>query len=148
MNLYGYYRITEFTTAAILILLYCGVLWHTFKGSKFTFVYTISTWLILTNIFLFVYVILEHTVSSDSFMIILIAELLIGLLFFSQNIAHLLLAFKYRRLAKEMPYNIEEVQLPETEKRCDRVLFKILFTLNTIIPALMTTFAVLGSYEC
>ena len=39
-----------------------------------------------------------------------------------------------------MPYAIKEVQLPEAEKRCDKVLFKVLLTLNIIFPALVTPF--------
>ena len=35
-----------------------------------------------------------------------------------------------------MPYAIKEVQVPEAEKRCDKVLFKVLLTLNIIFPAL------------
>jgi hypothetical protein len=35
-----------------------------------------------------------------------------------------------------MPYTIYEVELPEAEKRCDKVLFKILLTLNIIFPVL------------
>ena len=59
-----------------------------------------------------------------------------GLYDLAQCISHLLLAFKYRRVAKEMPYTIYEVQLPEVEKRCDKVFFKVLLIFNIIFPAL------------
>jgi len=61
-----------------------------------------------------------------------------GLLDLTQCVSHLTLAFKYRRVAKEMPYAYIEVQLPEAEKRCDKVLFKLLLTINIIFPALET----------
>ena len=50
MKFFGYLNLTEFVTAVILILLYSGVLWHTFRGSKFTFVYMLVTLLILANV--------------------------------------------------------------------------------------------------
>ena len=52
MEFEGYFLLTEFSTAVILLLLYSGVLWHTFRGSKFTFVYIIVTLLILENVVL------------------------------------------------------------------------------------------------
>ena len=55
MKLHGYTLLTEFSTAVILLLLYSGVLWHTFRGSKFTFVYMLVTLLILANVSLLVY---------------------------------------------------------------------------------------------
>ena len=67
-----------------------------------------------------------------------------GLYDLTQCVVHLLLAFKYRRVAKEMPYAIEEVQLPEAEKRCDKVLFKVLLILNIIFPATETVLAIIG----
>ena len=54
MNLFGYILLTEFVTAVILILLYSGVLWHTFRGSKFTFIFMLVTLLILANVSLLV----------------------------------------------------------------------------------------------
>ena len=65
-------------------------------------------------------------------------DLSTGLYDLTQCVSHLFLAFKYRRVAKEMPYAIEEVQVPEAEKRCDKVLFKVLLTLNIIFPVLET----------
>ena len=58
--------ITMFSTAVILILLYSGVLWHTFRGSKFRFVYMIATLLILSNVLLIVHAfkIIEYKKSS------------------------------------------------------------------------------------
>ena len=68
----------------------------------------------------------------------MVLELLGGLYDLTQCVSHLLLAFRYRRVAKEMPYAIEEVQVPEAEKRCDKVFFKVLLTLNIIFPVLET----------
>jgi len=45
-----------------------------------------------------------------------------------------------------MPYAIEEVQLPEAEKRGDKVLFKVLLALNIIFPALETVVEIIGFY--
>jgi hypothetical protein len=95
----------------ILILLYSGVLWHTFRGSKFTFVYIIATLLILANFSLIVTVIDDKWSFTGRFttMDTVVSSLLNGLYGLTQCVSHLLLAFKYRQVAKEMPYAIEEV---------------------------------------
>jgi hypothetical protein len=64
MEIFGYVIITDLSTAVILILLYSGVLWHTFRGSKFTFVYLIVTLLILSNASLLVYAFLDKGENS------------------------------------------------------------------------------------
>ena len=141
MKFFGYYLLTEFSPAVILLLLYSGVLWHTFRGSKFTFVYMLVTWLILTNVSLIASALAYKRYLSSGHLTIteaMVLELSGGLYDLTQCVSHLLLAFKYRRVAKEMPYAIEEVQVPEAEKRCDKVLFKVLLTLNIIFPALET----------
>jgi hypothetical protein len=140
MDLFGYRLLTEFVTAVILLLLYSGVLWHTFRGSKFTFIYMLVTLLILVNVSLIAVAIDIKRIFSigGTFMEIVVLVLSTGLYDLTQCVSHLLLAFKYRRVAKEIPCAIEEVQLPEAEKRCEKVLFKVLLTLNIIFPVLET----------
>ena len=138
MKFYGYLILTEFSTALILILLYFGVLWHTFKGSKFTFVYIVVTLLILSNISLIMIVIDDKWSFTGQYTLMeaIVKAPSSGLNDLTQCVSHLLLAFKYRKVAKETPYTIEGVQLPEAEKRCDKILFKLLLTLNIIFPVL------------
>ncbi len=112
MEFLGYILITNFSTAVILILLYSGVIWHTLRGSKFTFVYIIVTLLILANVSLIVMSIEDKKFSSSGHLLLMdyvLYSLSSGLYDLTQCISHLLLAFKYRRVAKEMPYAIEEV---------------------------------------
>ncbi len=140
MKFNGYIVLTEFSTAVILLLLYFGVLWHTFRGSKFTFFYMLVTWLIFTNFSLIANAIAYKRALESGYTLTeaMVLELSGGLYDLTQCVSHLLLAFRYRRVAKEMPYAIEEVQVPEAEKRCDKVLFKVLLTLNIVFPALDT----------
>ncbi len=112
MEIFGYIIITELSTAVILIPLYSGVLWHTFRGSKFTFIYMIATLLILANASLLVYAFVNKGAYSRhqvTLMESLVIRLSVSLYDLTQCVSHLLLAFKYRRVAKEMPYAIEEV---------------------------------------
>jgi len=112
MEFLGYLILTKFSTAVILILLYSGVLWQTFRGNKFTFVYRIVTLLILANFSLIVSAIDNYRFSSSGqfkFMDYVVLILSGWLNDSTQCVSHLLLAFKYRRVAKEMPYAIEEV---------------------------------------
>ena len=143
MKLFGYYLLTKVSTAIILILLYSGVLWHTFRGSKFTFIYMIVTLLILANVSLIVNadeskrVYIDHSRhDNDTFMDAVVYALAIGLYDLTQCVSHLLIAFRYREVAKKMPYAIEEVQVPEAEKRGDKVLFKVMLILNIIFPTI------------
>ena len=64
MKFYGFYMLTEFSTAMILLLIYSGVLWHTSRGSKFTFIYLIISLLIFSNIALAVYGIESYKIYS------------------------------------------------------------------------------------
>ncbi len=142
MKLLGYDLLIQFSTALILILLYSGVLWHTFRGSKFPFVYKLVTLLILTNVSQIAIVIEERMLTSRqlTLMYAVVLSLLSGLTGLTECVSYLLLAFKYRRIAKELPYAIEERQLPEAEKRCDEVLYKVLLILSIIFPTLSATF--------
>ena len=153
MKLFGYYLLTKVSTAIILILLYSGVLWHTFRGSKFTFIYMIVTLLILANVSLIVNadeskrVYIDHSRhDNDTFMDAVVYALAIGLYDLTQCVSHLLIAFRYREVAKKMPYAIEEVQVPEAEKRGDKVLFKVMLILNIIFPTIETVLLISQVY--
>ena len=112
MKFYGYLLIAEFSTAVIPIPLLSGVLWHTFRGSKFTFVYMIATLLLLANVSLLAIAFENKRVSSrdqvtnTEYWVVWLSS---GLNDLAQCVSHLLLAFKYRRVAKEIPYAIEKV---------------------------------------
>ena len=80
----------------ILVLLYFGVLWHTFRGSKFTFVYMLVTLLILANVLLIAIAIGTKRLSGKyTLMEIRLLALAYGLYDLTQCVSHLLLAFKY-----------------------------------------------------
>jgi hypothetical protein len=106
----------------------------------------IATLLILANVSLIVNEIENKRINASQQFILMeavVIVLTIGLHDLTQCVSYLLLAFKYRRVAKEMPYAIEERQLPEAEKRCDKVLFKVLLILNIIFPALQPVLTII-----
>ena len=72
----------------------------------------IATLLVLANVSLIVMSIEDKKFSSSGHLLLMdyvLYSLSSGLYDLTQCISHLLLAFKYRRVAKEMPYAIEEV---------------------------------------
>ena len=84
--------------------------------------------------------------QHDTFMDKVVYALMIGLYDLAQCISHLQIAFRYREVAKKMPYAIEEVQVPEAEKRGDKVLFKVMLILNIIFPTIETVLLISQVY--
>ena len=137
MELYGYYLLEEAVTSSLLILMYLLVLWHNFRGSKFTFVYLLVSCFLVANCFLLAN-------SESSYVVDIKREVTafyvwdwgvsIGGTDLGLCVSHLLLAFKYREIAHEAPYAAEGVQYPAAKRRRERILFWILLPLNVIFP--------------
>jgi len=110
-------------------MLYIYIIAHAYKGSKFTFIYLISGLLLVSNIALAIAGIDFLLKGTDLTKIYVICIFVYNL---TQSVSHLLLAYRYRRIAKECPYTFVEVHMPESEIRCDKIVFKLLLLLNIV----------------
>ena len=116
MDLFNFYLLLITFTASLLILMYSAILWKNWKGSKFKFIYLIVGILLLGNIALLTFVLADYKLFlMEEFKPVYVWMLSLGngVSDLALCVSHVLLAFKYRQVAREKPLEIEMTQMPK-----------------------------------
>jgi hypothetical protein len=116
MELLGISLVTQLACSLLLIMMYCATLYHTIKGTKFTFVILLTSLLIASNIGTLINIygslqIYNKDNTTELHIITINVGQMLQDLFFC--IAHWLLASRYFVISAEIPYVIDGAELPE-----------------------------------
>ena len=151
MKLGGIGTIETAVTSALLIPTYILILWHNWKGSQFTFIYLVVSFFLVANCSLLAVTQAGHSIfDKNNLTAFYLWDFGInaGLVDLGLCVSHLLLAFQYRKIAKEAPYAAEGVQYPAAKRRRERNFFRVLLPLNVFFPVAESVLTVLyyGAY--
>ena len=115
MNLFIFYLLLMTITASLLIIMYMASLWKNCKGTKFNFIYLIVGILLLNNIFLLAFAFADYQI----FVLYNIQPLYVWMLSLFGGtcdlflcISHILLALKYRIVARGRPFEMRIIEEP------------------------------------
>ena len=135
-------------TSCVLFLIFAAAIVHTCVGSKFKNLYVLFGLFLASNAAEILEAIslnfkIEHDPAAPRWSVLMYG-ISMGIVDLTYSTAHLLLAFKYRKVAYEVPKALEGEPITEEYRRTEKTKFRTMLTLCIVFPVLEVLCFALG----